>query len=89
MDKKLTLHKNTGYDNSSIPKLQMLFSGRLAKTWLTGWNGWAVTSNIVMDVITQTPDKFSLADAAWKHPKYPCFSLLPLEFGVNNDIHKY
>ena len=38
--------------------------------------------------ITQTQDKFSLADAAWKHPKYPCFCILPLEFEVNIDIHK-
>ena len=31
--------------------------------------------------ITQTPDIFSLADATWKHTKYPCFCILPLEFG--------
>ena len=39
--------------------------------------------------ITQTQDIFSLADAAWKHPKYPCFCILPLEFEVNIDIHKH
>ena len=38
-------------------------------------------------LIPQTPDIFSLADAAWKHPKYPCICILPLEFGVNIDIH--
>ena len=36
--------------------------------------------------ITQTQDIFSLADAAWKHPKYPCFCILPPEFEVNIDI---
>ena len=36
-----------------------------------------------------TPDIFSLADAAWKHPKYPCFCILPLEFEVSIDIHKH
>ena len=35
----------------------------------------------------QTPDIFSLAEAAWKHHKYPYFCILPLEFGVNIDIH--
>ena len=37
----------------------------------------------------QTPDIFSLADAAWIHPKYPRFCILPPEFGVNIDIHKH
>ena len=37
----------------------------------------------------QTPDIFPLADVAWKHPKYPWFCILPLEFGVNRDIHKH
>ena len=40
-------------------------------------------------VITQTPDIFSLADAAWKQHKHPCFCILPLEFGVNTDIYKH
>ena len=40
-------------------------------------------------LITQTQDIFSLADAAWKHPKYPCFCILPLEFEINIDIHKH
>ena len=39
--------------------------------------------------IPQTPDIFSLADAAWKHLKYTCFCVLPLEFRVNIDIHKH
>ena len=39
--------------------------------------------------ITQTQDIFSLAGTAWKHPKYPCFCILPLEFDVNIDIHKH
>ena len=39
--------------------------------------------------ITQTQDIFSLADSAWKHPKYPCFCILPPEFEVNIDIHKH
>ena len=39
--------------------------------------------------ITQTQDRFSLVDTAWKHPKYPCFCILPLEFEVNNDMHKH
>ena len=41
------------------------------------------------DVMSQTPDIFSLADTAWKRPEYPCFCILPLEFGVNIDIHKH
>ena len=51
----------------------------------------ANTGNTVyeVDVITQTPDIFSLVDAAWKHPKYPCFCILPLEFEVDIDIHKH
>ena len=40
-------------------------------------------------VITQTQDIFSLADTAWKHPKYSCFCILPLEFEVNIDIYKH
>ena len=36
-----------------------------------------------------TPDIFSLAEAAWKHHRYPCFCIFPLEFGVNIDIHKH
>ena len=39
--------------------------------------------------MTQTPDIFSLVDAAWKHPKYPCFCISPLEYGVDIDIHKH
>ena len=39
--------------------------------------------------ITQTQDIFFLVDAAWKHPKYPCFCILPLGFEVNIDIHKH
>ena len=35
------------------------------------------------------PIYISLADAAWKHPKYPRFNILPLEFGINIDIHKH
>ena len=42
-----------------------------------------------MPIITWTPDIFSLADTAWKHHKYPCFCILPLEFGVNIDMHKH
>ena len=37
----------------------------------------------------QTQDIFSLADAARKHSKYPYFCILPLEFGVNINIHKH
>ena len=39
--------------------------------------------------ITQTQDIFSQADTAWKHPKYTCFCILPLEFEVNIDMHKH
>ena len=39
--------------------------------------------------ITKTQDIFSLAAVAWKHPKYPCFYILPLEFEVNIDIYKH
>ena len=39
--------------------------------------------------ISPIPDIFSLVDAAWKHPKYPWFWILPLEFAVNIDIHKH
>ena len=39
--------------------------------------------------ITHTQDIFSLADATRKHSKYPCFCILPLEFGVNIDMHKH
>ena len=37
--------------------------------------------NRLFDVhqMTQTPDIFSLVDAAWKHTQYPCFCILPLE----------
>ena len=35
------------------------------------------------------PRYISLADAAWKHPKYPCICILPPEFGVNIYIHKH
>ena len=31
----------------------------------------------------------SLVDATWKHPKYTCFQILPLEFGVNINIYKH
>ena len=31
----------------------------------------------------------ALAGRAWKHPKYPWFCILPLEFGVNIDIQKH
>ena len=40
-------------------------------------------------IITQTQDIFSLVDASWKHPEYPCFCILPPEFEVNIDIHKH
>ena len=30
-----------------------------------------------------------LADAAWKHLKYLCFYILPLQLGVNNEIYKH
>ena len=36
-----------------------------------------------------TPDILSLMDTAWTHHKYPCFCILPLEFGVNIDIQKH
>ena len=39
--------------------------------------------------ISQTPDIVSLVDAAWKHPKYPWFCRLLLEFAVNIDTHKH
>ena len=39
--------------------------------------------------IPPTPDIFSLADATWKHPKYPWFCILLLDIGVNIDIHKH
>ena len=35
------------------------------------------------------PRYISLADAAWKHPKYPCCCILPREFEGNIDIHKH
>ena len=47
------------------------------------------TNAQMMFTMPQTPDIFSLADAAWKHPKFPCFHILALEFGVNIDIHKH
>ena len=43
----------------------------------------------LVHMLTQTQDIFSLATVAWKHLKYPCFCLLPLEFEVNIDIHKH
>ena len=48
--------------------------------------GFAV---FLLMLMPQNPDIFFLADAAWKHPKYPCFCILPLEFGVDIDIHKH
>ena len=76
----------------------LMFS--LICAWINGWVkqswGWwfrghyDVTSVLLHGlVMTQTPDIFSLADAAWKHPKYPCFWILPLEFGVDINIHKH
>ena len=47
------------------------------------------TETRTLCIITQTQDIVSLADAAWKHPKYPCFWILPLEFEVNIDMHKH
>ena len=52
---------------------------------------WCQTGTIWINdgLITQTQDIISLVDAAWKHPKYPCICILPLEFEVNIDIHKH
>ena len=41
-----------------------------------------------MAAITQTSYIFSLADAVWNIPSTHV-SVLPLEFGVNIDIHKH
>ena len=60
--------------------------GGISRTYLSSW--WF---NRLFDVcqMTQTPDIFSLVNAAWEHTKYPCFCILPLEFGVNIDICKH
>ena len=42
------------------------------------------------DVMPQTPDIFSLVDAAWKHPKLiPMFLHIAARVWVNIDIHKH
>ena len=51
--------------------------------------GQITRSVSILDTITQTQDIFSLVDIAWKHPKYPCFCILPLEYEVNTDLHKH
>ena len=52
-----------------------------------GWSpGWSLNVWVPCLRMPQTPDIFSVADAAWKHPKYPCFCILSLEFVVNIDI---
>ena len=48
--------------------------------------GWSLNVWVPCLRMPQTPDIFSMADAAWKHPKYPCFCILSLEFVVNIDI---
>ena len=48
--------------------------------------GWSLNVWVPCLRMPQTPDIFSVADAAWKHPKYPCFCILSLEFVVNIDI---
>ena len=62
------------------------------------WTQWSITcvrqpsttkNKDKSFLITQTQDIFSQADAAWKHPNYPCFWILPLEFEVNIDMHKH
>ena len=50
---------------------------------------WSLNVLVPCLRMPQTPDIFSLADAAWKHPKYPCICILPPEFGVNIYIHKH
>ena len=48
--------------------------------------GWSLNVWVSCLRMPQRPDIFSVADAAWKHPKYPCFCILSLEFVVNIDI---
>ena len=62
------------------------------KTVHISWDlvyAWQKGDSPTVALISQTPDIFSLVDAAWKHPKYPWFCTLPLEFVVNIDIHKH
>ena len=62
----------------------------ISRYWMTEiTNGFPKGKTMGRMTITQTPDIFSLADAAWKHHRYPCFCTLPLEFEVNIDIHKH
>ena len=51
-----------------------------------GWRQAIIWTNAGILLIAQTQDIFTLVDAAWKHPKYPCFCILPLEF---EDIEIY
>ena len=62
--------------------------------WVWVWVGGGGRGRVILacfnpNTITQTQDIFSLTGAAWKHPKHPCFCILPLEFEVNIDIHKH
>ena len=68
-------------------KIGIALSVGFATVWL--YKALSNLLDLFNTTMTQTPDIFSLADAAWKHPKYASFCILPLEFGVDIDIHKH
>ena len=61
----------------------------MSKHWTYIRNKLGIMFQWNVRLITQTQDIFSLADVTRKHPKYPFFCIMPLEFKVNIDIHKH
>ena len=62
------------------------FCGILSRRLRRYWDGLGCPREMIVTMwISQTPDIVSLVDAAWKHPKYSRFCILPLEFAVHID----
>ena len=94
-DRRIVMYTVTGGFNISLgpihltvlnTPISMSVIGGISHTSLSCWR-----FNRLFDEhqMTQTPDIFSLVDAAWKHTQYPCLCILPLEFGVNIHIRKH
>ena len=71
-----------------LPNGYFCFICAYARKVIMALSSWHWCSKVYI-TISQTPDIFSLVDAAWKRPKYPWFWILPLKFVVNIDIHKH
>ena len=61
----------------SLP--QCVKHGIIAGVRFWGSRIWCFSVEIFFNPITWTTDIFSVADAAWKHIKYLCFCILPIE----------